>query len=149
VIAFNQGNVQALENGGYFIGWGQSPYFSEFGRGGDTTHAILDVKMPGDNCSYRAYRQGWIGAPDYPPSIAVRSSGAKHIVYASWNGSTETKVWQVMSGKQPGRLAPASTEPRTGFETAITLSETGPYFQARALDRDGNVIGVSRISKAE
>ncbi|MGG0337544.1 hypothetical protein ABEY45_22835 [Priestia aryabhattai] len=51
------------------------------------------------------------------------------IVYASWNGSTETVAWQVLAGPTPFKLAVVVfTAPRTGFETDIYAETVGPYF---------------------
>ncbi|MCM3640026.1 hypothetical protein [Priestia aryabhattai] len=51
------------------------------------------------------------------------------IVYAPWNGSTETVAWQVLAGPTPFKLAVVVfTAPRTGFETDIYAETVGPYF---------------------
>lgn len=34
---------------------------------------------------------------------------------------------------------------RTGFETAVTTDNPGPYFQVRALNAKGEVIGASHV----
>ncbi|WP_255285446.1 hypothetical protein [Priestia aryabhattai] len=66
------------------------------------------------------------------------------IVYASWNGSTETVAWQVLAGPTPFKLAVmVFTAPRTGFETDIHAKTVGPYLQVKALDSCENVIGTS------
>jgi len=146
----SQGNVQSLDNGNTFIGWGESPYFSEYLDAGNTEsnpslNVVYDAQMPGNNYTYRAYRNNWVGTPCYPPSIAVQSNQGQNTIYASWNGSTETTSWQLLSGSYPCNLAPVVVTGKTGFETAITTTNPGPFFQVQALNAQGNVIGVSQV----
>mgnify|MGYP003393003967 CR=1 FL=1 len=149
----SQGNLQSLPGGNKFIGWGQSPYYSEFKNAGNKkknpAHNLLyDAQMPGtNNYSYRAYHHEWIGTPYYPPSIAVRLKKEGILVYASWNGSTETAHWQVYSGSSSKKLSPVKSAARSGFETTIKSPSKGPYFQVKALNATGSVIGVSKVVK--
>ncbi|MEV7390641.1 arylsulfotransferase family protein [Streptomyces sp. NPDC091215] len=148
-----QGNTQALPNGNEFIGWGQSPYYSEYSGAGNTQgdpsrNLLYDAKLPGSNISYRAFRNEWTGAPYYPPSAAVRArAGAGgNVVHASWNGSTRTRAWRVLAGSGPRSLSVVVAHaPRSGFETAVTTPAPGPYFQVKALDARGKVLGTSRV----
>jgi hypothetical protein len=148
-----QGNTQALPNGNEFIGWGQSPYYSEYAGAGNTEdngsrNLLYDAKLPGSDISYRAFRDKWIGTPYYPPSAAARSAGGHSVVYASWNGSTQTSAWQVLAGSDPKSLSVVvGHAPRSGFETTVTTPAPGPYFEVRALDAKGRVIGESRVVK--
>jgi hypothetical protein len=155
LIVPSQGNVQKLSNGNQLVGWGQAPYVSEFAYAGNTINDpslnfLYDMQFPNQNMSYRAFKNEWVGYPLYPPSIAVkRSSEDAAIVFASWNGSTETVAWQVLAGLQPNRLAVVvNSTTRTGFETNINVYSIGPYFQIRALDSDGQVIGRSQVVHA-
>lgn len=146
----SQGNVQTLPNGNRFIGWGQSQYYSEFEQGGNTEghpgHNLLyDVQMPSTNFTYRAYRSDWVGNPDFPPSIAAESQNDHVFVYASWNGSTETAAWKLFSGESKHKLSHVKTVDRKGFETVMKTKKMGPYFQVKALNDKGDVIGVSQV----
>lgn len=146
----SQGNVQTLPNTNKFVGWGQSQYYSEFAAAGNTqgtpaVNLLYDASMPGNNYTYRAYRNTWVGTPHYPPSIAVRSTSGQVTVYASWNGSTETATWQVFAGVAPNALSLIATTPKSGFETTLLVANNGPYFQLKALDAGNAVIGVSAI----
>ena len=151
----SQGNVQKLSNGNQFVGWGQEPYLSEFANAGNTKNDpslnfLYDMRFPNQNLSYRAFKNKWVGLPFYPPSIAVDLLFEDAIVYASWNGSTETVAWQVLAGPTPKRLSVVIiTTPRTGFETKIDVNSDGPYFQVKALNSSGKVIGTSRIAHVE
>lgn len=148
----SQGNVQSLDNGNKFIGWGQSQYYSEFKNAGNTiadpsVNMVYDAKMPGSNYTYRAYRNTWVGTPYYPPRISAVSKRRNLTVYASWNGSTETTSWQVLAGKCPHTLKVVTAAFKTGFETAIAVATCGPYFKINALNAQGQVIGSSEVIK--
>ncbi|MCW7944856.1 hypothetical protein AAW14_23010 [Streptomyces hygroscopicus] len=148
-----QGNTQALPNGNEFIGWGQSPYYSEYSAPGNTQgdgsrNLLYDAQLPGSDISYRAFRNKWIGTPYYPPSAAARADGGHSVVYASWNGSTQTRAWQVLAGPEPRSLSVVVAHAdRSGFETAVTTDSPGPYFQVRALDAAGRVLRASTVVK--
>lgn len=107
---------------------------------------LYDMRFPNQNLSYRAFKNKWVGLPLYPPSIAVERLGDGAIVYASWNGSTETVAWQVLAGPTRKRLSvKVMSTPRIGFETDISVNTIGPFFQVNALNSFGQVIGTSRI----
>lgn len=147
--ASSQGNVQALENGNMFIGWGAEPFFSEYTPTGSL---VFDAHLPVRTQSYRAYRYQWTGAPTGAPSIAAApGSGPASpavTVYASWNGATNVASWNVLAGATPTQLVPVASAPRSGFETAIAIPPTpnGPpaYVLVQALDAAGNLLGTSR-----
>jgi hypothetical protein len=147
----SQGNVQKLFNGNQFVGWGQESYLSEFANAGNTeedpsVNFLYDMQFPGENLSYRAFKNKWVGLPLYPPSIAVEPLYESAVVYASWNGSTETAAWQVLAGPTCDSLSPVvACTPRKGFETKINVDSEGPYYQVNALDSCGEIIGTSCI----
>ena len=148
----SQGNLQSLPNGNKFVGWGQSQFYSEFADAGNTEgnpslNFLYDAQMPGSNYSYRAYRHDWMGCPFYPPSISVKARHGLMHVFASWNGSTETAQWQVLAGNKHHHLNEIAIVNKSGFETACVTDNKGPYYQVKALDADGNIIGVSEIFK--
>jgi hypothetical protein len=137
----SQGNVQSLENGDVFVGWGAEPYFSEFSPGGQL---LYDAHMHGSYQSYRTYRFAWTGSPTEPPAIAAFTSSGRVTVYASWNGDTRTAHWQVLGGPSAQQLAPVATATRDGFETAIATPGPESYVAVQALNAAGEVIGTSR-----
>jgi hypothetical protein len=148
LVAGSQGNVQSLAGGGWMVGWGESPYLSEFSAGGQL---LFDAHMPAAYESYRAYRLAWSATPSQPPAVAVAAAGKGKgaTVYASWNGATAVASWRVLSGSSASALAPAAQSPRDGFETAIAVpgAARGSYVQVQALDASGAVIGVSRAQR--
>jgi len=137
----SQGNMQALENGDLFVGWGSEPYLSEFSAAGAL---LFDAHMRGSYQSYRAYRFGWTGAPTEAPAIAAVSQGTGVTVYASWNGDTRTASWRVLAGPSPQQLAPVAGAARSGFETAIATPGGERDIAVQALDASGAVLGTSR-----
>jgi hypothetical protein len=139
--AGSQGDVQALEDGNVFIGWGSEPYFSEFSPSGQL---LYDAHMHGTYQSYRSYRFPWSGSPSEPPAIAAVPQGAQLTVYASWNGDTRTSSWRVLAGPSAQQLTPVASAARSGFETAIAAPVAEAYVAVQALGAAGEVLGTSR-----
>jgi hypothetical protein len=143
LLAPNQGSMQVLSGGGAFVGWGAEPYYSHFGGNGEL---LLDGRLPNNVQSYRTYLQDWVGTPTDSPSIAVRSSAVVgSTIYASWNGATQLAEWQVLAGSDAGSLKSVARSRRTGFETAIGVSSSGPFFAVVALDATGRELGRSQV----
>jgi EmrB/QacA subfamily drug resistance transporter len=135
------GDTQPLPNGNTFVGWGSEPYFSEYSRSG---RLLLEAQLPGPNLSYRSMVEQWVGLPLSPPVGAVRQTGGKTMVYASWNGATQVVSWRVLAGTSPGRLTAVASHAKSGFETAIPVPPSYTSFKVQALDANGRVIGVSQ-----
>jgi hypothetical protein len=143
LLAESQGNMQALPNGDWFVGWGQVPQFSEFGADGAL---LFDARFPTWTQSYRSYRFPWTGVPAHAPSFAFQpAAGGGGVVRASWNGATLVDSWKVLAGAQPAVLVPVAQAARGGFETAVALpaGTVGPYVCVQAIDATGRVLGVS------
>jgi hypothetical protein len=143
LVVESQGNLQALANGDWFLGWGQDPFFSEFSPTGEM---IFDARFPTHVESYRSFRFPWTGTPTHPPVFAFQSAGQNAgTVYASWNGATLVASWKVLVGGSASSLKPILTVPRSGFETAVALpgGTVGPYVEVQALDSAGGVLGSS------
>jgi len=126
-----------------FVGWGAEPYFSEF----DTSGAlVLDGRFPTNDQSYRAFRMPWVGAPADRPAIATMKDTIGGItVFASWNGATQIRRWQVLAGENASALTPIGAVPKGGFETAISVHTNQKYVAAAALDSDGKRLGISKV----
>jgi Arylsulfotransferase (ASST) len=142
LIVDSQGNLQALANGDWFLGWGQEPFFSEYSPSGTL---LLDAHFPVHEQSYRSFRFPWSGTPAHAPRFAFVPRG-RHggTVYASWNGATQVAAWRVLAGSR-ARLQAVAQAPRAGFETAIALprSVAGAYLAVQALDAGGRVLAAS------
>jgi len=141
VVSSSQGSVQQLSDGNAFVGWGQAPYFTEYGRGGRQLFSFHFHSPPLQ--SYRAYRFPWWGQPTIPPSLAVSATSSGATAYASWNGATTVASWVLLAGPDPTTMQPVATAPKTSFETALTTSNTGPSFAVEALDSSGHPLAIS------
>ena len=135
----SQGSVQSLSDGGWFVGWGQEPYFSEFNAAGEM---VYGAQMAGSTNSYRAYKFTWTGTPTTPPAIAAERTGKRLTVDASWNGATDVASWRVLAGPTAKSLTPVAGVARSGFQTAIEVPAAA-YVEVQALDSSGRVIGAS------
>jgi Arylsulfotransferase (ASST) len=136
----SQGDVQALPGGGWMVGWGGLPNFTEFNARGEI---IYDAQLPRGENSYRVYRLPWTGQPSEPPAVLAKTTGAATAVYASWNGATTVASWQLLTGSSATHLTAVSTTPRSGFETVIP-APAAAFVRVRALSASGAVLGTSR-----
>ena len=139
------GDTQPLPNGNVFVGWGSSPYLTEFSASGTP---LLDGVLPRPDLSYRASVEPWVGTPLSPPLGAARESDGKTTVYASWNGATQLAAWKVLAGSGAGGLTVVASAARSGFETAIALQRSYASVEVEALDAAGHVIGTSQAFAA-
>jgi arylsulfotransferase ASST len=143
ILAGSQGSTQLLENGNVFVGWGEVGRVSEFDHEGRIVFdAILGEKY---EC-YRAFRLPWTATPAEAPAIALAGSGRELTAYASWNGATEVRGWELLVGETAERLRPVATVPATGFETSLpaAAASLGTRVAVRALDAAGAALGRSR-----
>jgi Arylsulfotransferase (ASST) len=145
LVAASQGNYQLLPDGNSFVGWGQSPFITEFGRGGTV---LFQAQLPGRGDSYRAYRLPWKGMPASPPAVAVHKAGNGTLdVYASWNGATEVASWRVLAWNEIHHVARAGTAARAGFETTIPVPEGYAWYSVQALGPSGKVLATSHATR--
>jgi hypothetical protein len=143
LLSGSQGDDQVLADGNSFVGWGESPYFTEFNASGQE---LFDAHLPAPAQVYRAFRFPWSATPAAPPAIAVRvTSPATTNIYASWNGATGVSSWRVIGGATPATLATIATVPSGGFETAIGVQSAAPVFAVQALGAAGEELGTSHV----
>jgi hypothetical protein len=142
-VSPSQGNVQALPNGNFMVGWGGDvPFFTEFTSSGKVA---LDGELTETkNDTYRTWHFPWTGQPGAKPDVAAAAGSSKTDIWASWNGATEVAKWRVLSGPTPDALVPGKTFAKNDFETHTAVSDTLQYVAVQALDRDGNVLGTSK-----
>jgi hypothetical protein len=140
----SQGNTDELPGGNVFVGWGISPWFSEYTADGRLVFAA-HFKSAWSQ-SYRAFKADWHATPATAPAFVARPGANGTIVaYASWNGATEVASWRVLGGGDASSLAPLATAPWADFETKLVVAGTPAFVQAEALDANGNVIGQSAV----
>jgi len=137
VLSHFMGNAQLLDNGNVFVGWGGSPYVTEFDHAGGIT---FEARLPHAGESYRAFRLPWSGRPTDRPAVAIRA----RMLYASWNGATAVAAWQLRENGQTSR-----TLRRRGFETALPLSTKTTSAGVVALDASGAELGSSPTVRVE
>ena len=133
-LAASEGSLQTLPGGGALVGFGATPWISQFSASG---RLVFDASLPADDGSYRALRFGWHATPRTRPALTVRTSAGQTDLYVSWNGATEVARWQVRSGD-----ATLATVADRAFETRIAVPTRSRY-AVRALDRAGHVLAES------
>lgn len=142
-----EGSMQVLSSGDVVVGFGNTPYFSEFTEKGGkqkSGNLVFDAQLPKGDGTYRVLQYPFEGTPKSPPAIAAeRVSPGEVAVYASWNGATNVASWEVLAGETPETLAPVGTSRWANFETEMTVASTDSMFEVRALNKEGKVIGSS------
>jgi hypothetical protein len=138
-----EGNVQTLPDGHVFTSWGVAGHVSELTHGG---RLVFDLRLPPGADTYQAFRSPWSGAPlDRPALAAQRAPGGAETVWASWNGATALRSWQLLAGSTPSALRPLGAPvPRLDFETAVHARTGARWVAVRALGPGGRVLGQSR-----
>ena len=138
--AESEGSVQPFAGGGVFVGFGASPFFSEFSASGRLT---FDAALPSDDGSYREYLFPWRATPrTRPVAVAHRAPDNKIALEVSWNGATTVARWQVLAAGR-GTPRPVARAPDRGFETRITVRSSADSFVIRALSKHGRVLAQS------
>jgi hypothetical protein len=133
-----QGNVQLLANGDVFVGWGSGSSTSEFSKSGKL---LFNGYFGSTLTSYRAYLEKWVGTPTTAPSVATsKGSNGDLTVYASWNGSTQTRSWEVLGGSDAANLSTLATAKSNGFQTRIQLPSTPAVLQVVAEGSNGQAL---------
>lgn len=136
-----QANMQTLDNGNVFIGWGSGPRVSEFTHEGEM---IFDMRYH-DGISYRGYRVDWSAKPSRPIDYLVEDAADGSLTcFVSWNGATDIAEWAVMSdAEEVARVA------KDGFETEITGIPISAHMEVQALDADGQVLGSRVLNRGQ
>lgn len=155
IFASTQGNTQVLFNGNVFVNWGSAGVITEFSPNGSAIfHAYLDsgeLFENGDVQNYRGFKFNWTGAPAETPAIVALRHGESTMVYVSWNGDTETKVWKFYGIDGKGGKTFLGEEKRTGFETGfyVTGGDKWHGFLAEGVGGDGNALVFSSVAKSQ
>jgi hypothetical protein len=145
LLATSQGNARVLPNGNVFVGWGKSPWFSEFTSDGKM---VFDGRFPSASYqSYKAFRGDWHARPDTRPVLAASRKSGVVTAYTSWNGATEVATWQLLAGASPSRVGVVASVPWRGLETKLTAPTTAAYVSVRALDARGRSLGIAKAVK--
>jgi hypothetical protein len=136
------GSAAPLSGGRMLVDWGQIPRVSELGADGRENLALRLRYW-----SYRAAPADWKGQPADPPAIVARRANGRVTIWASWNGATSVRHWQVLAGASPRSLAPVGSPAAfQDLETRIAVHTAEPYVAVRALDVHGAALGASRAA---
>ncbi|HET8758675.1 MAG TPA: arylsulfotransferase family protein [Solirubrobacteraceae bacterium] len=138
LYAWAMGSVRGERGGTRLINWGTTGYVTEVAPDG---RVVFGLRL--QYYTYRAIPARWRGFPTGRPAIAVRRAGPAVRVWASWNGATEIRSWQVLAGRTPDALRPLGRRRFRGLETAMRVRTRRPYVAVRALDRRGAGLGRS------
>lgn len=147
------GNIQQLSNGNMFIGWNELGYMTEHAPNGDL---LMSSRFASDRYStYRSYKFDWVGRPASPPDIVASVYGADEqgmitVIYVSWNGATDIDTWQFYARSyERGHDVLIGTANKTSFETMYTVEGFMDWVTAKAIDKDGNVLGSSEVYRSD
>lgn len=132
-----QANMQTLDNGHVFIGWGSGPRCSEYTPEGEM---IFDMRYRGGQ-SYRGYRIDWNATPNRPIDYLLEDAMPGTLTcHASWNGATNVTTWRVLAGADASTAVEVTREPKVAFETALSGIPTSAYMEVQALDAAGMIL---------
>ncbi len=130
-VAGAEGSMRVVKGGDAVVGYGSTPYFSEFSKGGEPEKRgklLFDAELPKGDGTYRVLRDEWEGMPNtLPKLVAERESLSEVALYASWNGATNVASWQVLGGESAESLAPLGSYPWTRLRDEDDGRERGHH----------------------
>ena len=132
LYAESQGALDLLPNGNVLMGYGQLPIVKEYGPHGDVRLSIQFGDLNGTQQSYRAYRLDWEGVPAADPVVFAENGHA----YASWNGATCVKRWDIYEGTTANNVIYSHSVSNAGFETEASISITTRFVKVIAVTSD-------------
>jgi hypothetical protein len=156
ILAASQGSMQILDNGNAFVGFGNSPAYTEFNADGEVLcdahfgpSLIFEILDLGLVKSYRAFKSQWIGRPSTPPDIKVKGGR----VYVSWNGATEVKSWRLQGAEDVSAaeedFVTIQELEKDGFETSFELDQVSEgSIRVVALDAKRSVLASTAVVSA-
>ncbi|KAF2086330.1 hypothetical protein K490DRAFT_74565 [Saccharata proteae CBS 121410] len=152
LLAGSQGNMQTLDDGHVFIGWGDKPYFSEHLATGEAVSYGKIAQPESGVMNYRASKFQWKGTPVDNPALFTYSRTGTNVagmaLYVSWNGATEVRKWDFYgSHSAEGPWERLATATKTGFETMLRIPDVKMFTYAEAVDAGGRVLRRSAVTK--
>jgi hypothetical protein len=153
VFTTYMGNVQRLADGNTFLDWG-APWtgggyqFLSMTEVDANNQVVFQLTFDQPYVSYRAFRLPWQGFPLDPPALAFKSDATGLTLGYSWNGATQVASWRLYGGGSQNSLNLIEEKAKNGFETQSHLTNLPKgecYFQAAAVDKNGNEMARSRV----
>lgn len=148
-----RGNAQVLPNKNMFACWSKGGYISEFTEDGEL---VMSARFTSSRFSnYRAYKSEFVGRPTIPPDMVASVHGTDETnlvttVWVSWNGATEVATWNFYARKsQFHDPVFIGNTTRRDFETMYVARGYLDWVTAEAVDRDGNVLGSSKVHRTD
>jgi hypothetical protein len=142
---------------GFFSGWVGSARKESNGDTlvdwGGPTNRVTEVAPDGrenlllrlEFWSYRGVPGVWTGLPGGVPAVVASRKGGVMHAFASWNGATRIRSWQLLAGASADALSPVGAPaPFADLETELTATTSAPVVAVRALDAAGRSLGESR-----
>ncbi|OQE23141.1 hypothetical protein PENSTE_c009G04208 [Penicillium steckii] len=148
-----RGNAQVLPNKNMFVCWSKGGYISEFTENGELAMSARFTSPRYSN--YRAYKYEFTGRPTIPPDMVASVHGTDETnllttIWVSWNGATEVDTWKFYARKtqfdQPVFIGNVTKQ---DFESEFIARGYLDWITAEAVDRDGNVLGVSNVHRTD
>jgi hypothetical protein len=153
---WSQGSFLHLDNGNYFMGYGDTPVMTEYAplAAGSTNADVLWTARFSNELvdSYRTYKQVWHATPATKPALAVQASassfdtlsscaqGAAYRGYVSWNGATDVTSWEIFTGATNASLKSVGRAYKMGFETEFVVPKGSKFVQIGAIENNGDTI---------
>ncbi|KAJ9608754.1 hypothetical protein H2200_006525 [Cladophialophora chaetospira] len=151
-----RGSAQRLPNGGFFAGWSEDGYVSEFTSEGQS---VLEAKFVGSRFkTYRAYKFDFVGTPSEPPILRSIAHGdgsgtlsnMSTVFFVSWNGATEVRYWDFYATNNISiPFEKVGTVLRSKFETSFMTKDFWAFAYAKARDNEGRSLGRSEVVMVE
>ncbi|KAF1349616.1 ASST-domain-containing protein [Delphinella strobiligena] len=152
LLSGSQGNIQLLPNGNVHLGWGEHAYFSEHTADGSAVMYAKVAQRASNVMIYRSYKFPWVGEPQTKPALWTYSRNGDEtsgmVFYVSWNGATEVESWNFYAAENAsGPFELVGNSKKAGFETVMRYMNVTGWSFAEALDKKGNALDRSVISK--
>ena len=141
----SQGNLQSLPGGGWMVGWGGLPNFTEFNAQGQV---VYDAQLPARREQLPRLPPAVGRAAHRPPRHRARSSRRReHRLRQLERRHHGRPPGSCSTGPSASQLTAVSTTPRSGFETTIP-APAAAFYEVRALSASGRVLGTSQGDRA-
>ena len=151
LLSVSQGNMQYLDNGNVFHGFGSWPFLSEHSPDGRAVWTANFGPIQNLVMNYRAKSGFWKSIPsNTAPSLWTYSqdNDALLALYVSWNGCTEIESWNFYGSNDiDGVFTKFGNTPKVGFETAYESETHFTYAVAEAVGFDGKPLRNSSIQQ--